>query len=61
MGGGGRERERVLDLHLRDSWHRETPWVRVGDGLGRFLHERGKHLCHCLLLERQPVVACCYN
>lgn len=56
----GRERDRVLDFHLRDSAYTESAlgcWV--GGGLGPFLHEEDKHFRHYLLLGAQPVVACC--
>lgn len=56
----GRERDRVLDFHLRDLAYTESAlgcWV--GGGLGPFLHEEDKHFRHYLLLGAQPVVACC--
>lgn len=52
----GRERDRVLDFHLRDS---SALGCRMGGGLGPFLHEDDKHFRHHLLLGAQPVVACC--
>ena len=56
----GRERDRVLDFHLRGSAYTESALgCGVEGGLGRFLHEEDKHFRHHLLLGAQPVVACC--